>query len=95
MKNLNFELIKPILEASKVEFAAVFGSYARDEQKVDSDVDILVRFKEVPGFIGFGRLERQLSEVLGKKIDLVTANMLSPYFRDDVLQYMKSIYGQR
>ena len=69
-----------------VDTLAVFGSYARGEQKEDSDVDILVEFVETVDFIEFMRLEFHLTDVLGIKVDLVTPDALRPIMRDDILE---------
>jgi predicted nucleotidyltransferase len=65
---------------------ALFGSILRDDFRPDSDVDVLVEFEpgHVPG-LKFFALERELSELLGRKVDLNTPNFLSPYFRGRVL----------
>jgi predicted nucleotidyltransferase len=69
-----------------VDTLAVFGSYSRDEQMEDSDIDILVEFKETVDFIEFMRLEFHLSDLLGVKADLVTPDALRPMMRDDILE---------
>ncbi len=65
---------------------AVFGSALREDFTPQSDVDLLVEFEpgHVPG-LAFFRMERELSGLLGRKVDLNTPNFLSPYFRDEVL----------
>ena len=65
---------------------ALFGSVLRDDFRPDSDVDVLVDFEpgHVPG-LKFFALERELSEILGRKVDLNTPSFLSPYFRGRVL----------
>ena len=66
---------------------AFFGSVLRDDFGPDSDVDVLVEFApgEEPGFLRLARMERALSEILGRKADLRTAEDLSRYSRDEVL----------
>jgi predicted nucleotidyltransferase len=54
----------------------IFGSFARGENKKDSDLDILVEFKESPSLLTLIRLENELSEILGIKVDLVTTGAL-------------------
>jgi predicted nucleotidyltransferase len=63
-----------------------FGSVLRDDFTPQSDVDVLVEFEpgKVPG-LAFFRMERELSKILGRKVDLNTPNFLSRYFRDEVL----------
>ena len=64
---------------------ALFGSVLRDDFGPDSDVDVLVEFdpEHIPGLAFFG-MERELSEMLGRRVDLNTPGFLSPYFRDKV-----------
>jgi hypothetical protein len=56
----------------------IFGSCRRGEEHEGSDVDLLVEFSEVPGIFGFLRLERYLSEILGRPVDLVEKSALKP-----------------
>jgi predicted nucleotidyltransferase len=54
----------------------IFGSYARGDNKRGSDIDILVEFKESPSLLTLIKLENDLSEILGVKVDLVTTGAL-------------------
>ena len=65
---------------------ALFGSVLRGDFGPESDVDVLVEFEQqhVPG-LRFFRLQRELSDLLGRDVDLHTPRFLSPYFRDQVL----------
>ena len=54
----------------------IFGSFARGENKKDSDLDILVEFKDSPSLLTLIKLENELSEILGIKVDLVTTGAL-------------------
>lgn len=65
---------------------ALFGSFARSEERADSDVDLLVEF--VPGqksFDRFMRLYDLLEERLGRKVELVTTEALSPFIGPHIL----------
>lgn len=66
---------------------AIFGSALRADFQDDSDLDILVEFKpeHIPG-LAFFAMQEELSEILGRKVDLNTPECLSRYFRDNVLQ---------
>ena len=72
---------------------ALFGSVLRDDFRPDSDVDVLVEFEpgHVPGF-GFFALQEELSELLGRVVDLHTPRFLSRYFRDEVLAHAEVQY---
>lgn len=66
---------------------AFFGSILRDDFSPHSDIDVLVEFE--PGVsvgLRFFSMERELSEILGRKVDLNTVGFLGKYFRDQVLQ---------
>ena len=71
---------------NRIRRLALFGSVLRDDFRADSDIDILVEF-EPDARIGlrFFALEQELSEILGRKVDLNTPGFLSDYFRDEVL----------
>ena len=71
---------------------AVFGSYARGEEKPKSDIDILVEFSERKSLLEHVKIERELSEALGIKVDLLTEKAISPYLIDRIRNEMKVIY---
>ena len=66
---------------------AFFGSVLRRDFRPDSDVDVLVEFEpgEEPGFLRLARMERELSEIIGRQADLRTPEDLSHLFRDEVM----------
>jgi predicted nucleotidyltransferase len=72
---------------------ALFGSVLREDFAPGSDVDVLVEFEagHVPG-LAFFDMERELSELLGRKVDLNTPGFLSRYFRDRVLAEAENQY---
>ena len=72
---------------------ALFGSVLRDDFTLESDVDVLVEFEpgHTPG-LAFFAMQRELSEILGRKADLNTARDLSPYFRQEVLDEAEVLY---
>ena len=70
----------------RIRRLAFFGSVLRSDFSSHSDVDVLVEFEDahVPG-LAFFAMEKELSEILGYKVDLNTPQFLSPYFREDVM----------
>jgi len=54
----------------------IFGSFARGDNKKGSDIDILVEFKKIPSLLALIKLENDLSEILGTKVDIVTTGAL-------------------
>lgn len=69
----------------------VFGSYARGKARPDSDLDIMVWFAEQKSLLGLIRIERELSEFVGIKIDLLTEEAISPYLIDRIRKELKEI----
>jgi predicted nucleotidyltransferase len=75
-----------LVERYSVEKLEVFGSYARSEQKNDSDLDLLVTFKEVPSLLTFIAIENYLSDLLGIKVDLVMKDSLKTKIGEQILR---------
>ena len=72
---------------------ALFGSVIRNDFTPESDVDVLVEFEpgRTPG-LAFFAMQRELTELLGRQVDLNTAQWLSPYFRPEVLDEAEEVY---
>ena len=80
------EQIPLLAERYSVETLEIFGSYVRAEQKKDSDLDILVTFKETPSLLTFIAIENYLSDLLGVKVDLVMKDSLKPAIKKSILR---------
>jgi len=76
-----------------VKTIGVFGSVARGDATPKSDVDILVELSKPIGLFRFVGLEQELSELLGRKVDLVTKRALKPAIKEDILSEI--IYVQK
>ncbi|MBI2471818.1 MAG: nucleotidyltransferase family protein [Planctomycetes bacterium] len=72
-------------EKYKVKKIAIFGSYARSEQNKESDLDIVVEFKEPVGLL-FIHLADFLEEILGVKVDLTTPDAIKPNRRKYIME---------
>jgi len=70
----------------KIKELGLFGSYLRGEQNRRSDIDILVDFEETPGLLQFVAMERYLSELIDKKVDLVMKSALKPRIGRRILE---------
>ena len=84
------ELIKkkivPILKKNKVKRAGIFGSYARGEEKKNSDVDILVEVQKDWSLIDLAKIKIILEESLKKKVDLLEYEMIHPLIKKNALE---------
>lgn len=83
---------KDILRRYKVKSIALFGSYVRNEQKEDSDIDFLVEFEE-DTYNNFINLISALEDLFKKEVTVVTVEDLSPYIRLYVLKEAEKIEG--
>ena len=74
---------------------SVFGSAARGEARMNSDIDLLVEFLPAaePGLLDHAGLMLDLSELLGRKVDLVSKNALKPRVRDSILLDSRRLYA--
>lgn len=78
--------IPTLAERYSVETLEVFGSYVRSEQKKDSDLDILITFKEDPSLLTYIAIENYLSDLLGIKVDLVMKDSLKLKIGQQILR---------
>lgn len=83
--NIPREKIAEFCKRHHIRTLSLFGSVLRDDFRPDSDIDVLVEFEpeHVPG-LAFFAMQDELSEILGRPVDLNTPNFLSPYIRDEV-----------
>jgi predicted nucleotidyltransferase len=99
-KKIHIELPKKRIEEFckryHIKKLSLFGSALRDDFSPESDLDILVEFDpaHMPGFIRLAGMEIELTEILGRKVDMRTAQDLSRYFRDEVLNSSKVQYAE-
>ena len=78
---------KPLLaEKFKIKEIGIFGSRVRREERKKSDVDILIEFYEVISLLDFVALEREISELIGEKVDLVMKSALKPRIGKSILR---------
>jgi predicted nucleotidyltransferase len=75
-----------LAERFKLKEIGIFGSRARGEGRKKSDLDILVEFYEVINLLDFVALERELSELIGEKVDLVMKSALKPRIDRNILR---------
>jgi uncharacterized protein len=85
--------IEELCRRNHIRRLALFGSILREDFGPKSDVDLLVIFEPgtTPGF-GFIGIQDELSEILGRPVDLQTPASLSKYFRDKVLREAEAVY---
>ena len=88
------EKITNFCRQRRIRKLSLFGSALRNDFSAESDVDVLVEFEpgHSPGLAFFG-MQRDLSELMGRQVDLNTANDLDQSFRQVVLDESQVVYG--
>ena len=84
---------REILKKYRVKSISLFGSYVRNEQKEESDIDFLVDFQEGATLFDFVELQDSLSELLAKKVSIVSRRGLSKYIGPYILKEAEPIGG--
>ena len=85
------EKILPVLQRYDVRKAAIFGSFARGENKEGSDIDFLVEFNGDKSLLDLSGLKITLEELLKIGVDVLTYNSLHPLLRDRILNEQEVI----
>ena len=81
------EFLREFCEQNHIRKLSLFGSVLTPRFRPESDIDVLVEFDpgHTPGLLKLAGMEIEISERLGRKVDLRTAEDLSRYFRDEVV----------
>lgn len=87
-----YQIIKDYFEDKPVKKIQVFGSFARNEQKDGSDIDILLDMEHPVGLFTLSGYLIDLEEKLGLKVDLGTDKSLSEYVRPYVEEELETVY---
>lgn len=77
-----------------IQKVSLFGSYLHEDFKDDSDVDVLIEFTPTAkvGFFKLAQIKRNMEEFLNRKVDLLTPEAISKYFREEILREAEKIY---
>ena len=94
---LELESIKnsiiPFVGDYAIKKVAVFGSVARGQDALDSDIDLLMDFGKNFGVFDLIRLKQSLEDEIGRKIDIVEYSSIDPLIKDAILKEAVVIYG--
>lgn len=91
--NFNSPEILALCRKYHVKTLRIFGSVARGDARTDSDVDLLVTFSKPISLLRMVGLEREISAILGRNVDLLTAKSVSPYLRSRILKESRPVYA--
>jgi len=91
------EKLAEICKRNDIVFMAIFGSFARGEQKKTSDIDIAIEFgkSKEKSLLDLVHVENELSRVFKRKVDLGVFSSLNPYIMEDVRKEIHIVYEKR
>lgn len=84
--------MEPILRKKGVSQAAIFGSFARGEETVKSDIDILVTLPPGSSLLDLVDIKNVLEEKMKRNVDVLTYKSIHPALRDRILHERSIIY---
>lgn len=88
-------IIVDFLKGYQPQMIGIFGSYSRNEESVKSDLDILIKFENSPSLLQLIRIENELSEKIGIKVDLVTEGAIqNKRIKMNILKDLQVIYSE-
>jgi predicted nucleotidyltransferase len=89
---ININIIN-YLKPYNPERIGIFGSFARREETETSDIDILVKFRKTISLLDLVRIHRELSQILGRKVDLITeASLKNERLKNYIYKDLKVIF---
>lgn len=89
---LNTQRLLEVCRQSGVVRLSLFGSYARGGATDQSDVDLLVEFGNRKSLLDLIAVEKQMSAALGRKVDLLTPEAISPHLRESITHSLRVLY---
>lgn len=94
--DIPIDKVAPFCRRNHIRKLSLFGSFDRGESRPESDIDLLVEFdpNHAPGLIRLAEMEIELTELLGRKVDLRTPEDLSRYFRSEVMESATVLYAE-
>ena len=88
-------MIVPFAKLNKINYVALFGSFARGDDTKKSDVDLVVRFSEPIGLFKLSGMQLNLSKKLKRHVDIVTEKSISPTFKRNIFEDLKILYEEK
>lgn len=93
--NIPTQAIATFCQRYHIRELALFGSVLRDDFSPESDIDVLIEFERQArvGYLQFFQIQDELTQLLGREVDLFTPNSLKPFARETAMQTKAIIYA--
>ena len=92
-KEIIYKIIAGYFINTPVKKVLLFGSFSRDEQRNDSDIDLILNLEKPVGLFAIGKYIADLEDLTKCKIDIATQNSLTPEFLDIIKDDLKVVYA--
>ena len=87
--------LKDICEANDISYLGLFGSFAVGKENKDSDVDLLVDFKNTKSLLEKGKVLIDLQNLFKKEVDLVSRKNVKPSLKPYINKQLHTLYGEK
>ncbi len=87
--------LKRICEQNGIVYLGLFGSYARNQEQPDSDVDLLVEYNKPVGYLTHAKIENILEDFFNKPVDLIFRNNIKMRLKPYIMKDLKTVYEKR
>jgi predicted nucleotidyltransferase len=91
----NKKVLTDYCQLNQIKLFGLFGSFARGEEKENSDIDIMVDFIGTKSLMEIGGIQYDLEESLGRPVDLVSIRNIKPALKNNILKDLKILYEKK
>ena len=92
---INQNQIDNLCHKQNVAYLGLFGSQSRGEERIDSDVDLLIDFNETKSYFQMAKVQEELENIFKKKIDLVLKDNIKDILKNIIFKDLKTLYEQK
>ena len=92
-KEVIYKIISRYFMNTPVNKVSLFGSFSRDEENNDSDIDLILNLDKPIGLFTLGKYIADLEDLTKCKIDIATQNSLSQEFFESIENDLKVVYA--
>lgn len=93
--NFDEKKLQNICETNKISYLGLFGSFAIGKQKEDSDVDLLVDFRNTKSLLEKGKVLIELQNLFNREVDLVSRKNIKPFLEPFINKQLITLYGEK
>ena len=93
--NFDTKKLQSICETNDISYLGLFGSYATGHEGADSDVDLLVDFRNTKSLLEKGKILVELKDLFNREVDLVSRKNLKPSLKPYINEQVITLYGEK